>query len=79
MGKSKKAVERHVKPSVQETCGDCPFWIPDFDLCKRTPQDRGQCGIDVEHPKRTHVRRAICERVKQYAQHNWPPEAAHRS
>lgn len=55
-----------LEPLVGKSCGDCPFWIPDLDLCKRTPLDRGQCDIDVERPKRTHVRRAICERAKQY-------------
>ncbi len=66
MGKSKRVVERRVEPLVGKSCGDCPFWIPDIDLCKCTPLDRGQCDIDVERPKRTHVRRAICERAKQY-------------
>jgi len=65
MGNSKKAVERRVKPLVGKSCGDCPFWIPDLDLW-RTPLDRGQCDIDVERPKRTHVRRAMCEMAKQY-------------
>jgi|GEM_PF-4549800 len=65
MGNSKKAIERRVKPLVGKSCGDCPFWIPDLDLW-RTPLDRGQCDIDVERPKRTHVRRAMCEMAKQY-------------
>ena len=64
MGNSKKVVERHVKPLVGKSCGDCPFRILDRDLCKRTPLDRGRCDIDVERPKRTHVRRAMCERAK---------------
>lgn len=60
------AARRCVSALVGKTCGDCPFWIPDLDLCNRTSQDRGRCDIDVERPKRTHVRRAICERAKQY-------------
>lgn len=66
MRKSKKAVERHVKPLAGKTCGDCPFFIPDLDLCTRRPHDRGYCDINVVKKRRTHVRRAMCERAKQY-------------
>ncbi len=49
-----------------KTCGDCPFWCHDLDLCTRKPLDRGDCVIDEEHHKRTHVRRAICDKAKPY-------------
>lgn len=65
MGENKKAVERHVKQLVGRTCGDCPCFLADLDPCTRKPLDRGDCDIDVEKPRRTHVRRAMCERAKQ--------------
>ena len=53
-------------PLVGKTCGDCPFFLPDLDLCTLRPHDRGYCDIDVEKLRRTHVRMAMCERAKQY-------------
>ena len=52
--------------SMKRCCGDCPFFYADRDLCSRTPLPRGTCDVDVERPRRTHVRRAMCERAREY-------------
>lgn len=60
---------------VGMTCGDCPFFSPDVDLFTRSPHDRGFSDIDSAHRRRTHVRRAICERAKQYVPNRYGPGA----